>query len=651
MKKVLIVGAGYAGIETALTLSKKKKKDDLEITIIDKNSYHTLLTELHEVAGNRVPEEAIRIPLKRVFEYTTVKTVVDEIKEFNFSENKLKSESKEYSYDYLVLALGSTPNFYGIEGLKEYAFTLWSYDDAIKIREHIKNCFLLASQEEDEEKRRQLLTFVVGGAGFTGVEMIGELAHWVRLLRREYKIKKEEISLKLVDALPNILSTLNEKSAKKTLRYLEKKLGVEVILSTAISGVNAEGFNISSGHIATKTLIWAAGVRSALDVENIDIEKVANSRRLKVDNFGKTEHKNVYSIGDVSALSNEKGEMYPAMVETAVQSGHGAALNILNDIRGKEQKEIKVKMHGVMVSVGNYFAVGELMGKVLPVWLAIVMKYFVNIHYLWELTGFYGVARYLYHEVLERRQRKLFVEKHWSTRVQAWWLTPLRVFLGGVWIAEAVKKIGEGWLSTPQLQKFMGATLDITSNADKVKDYFSLDLWLFKFGFYAEKIKIAADTTTGATSATAPPTDAASNAANSATAVVQSFGDTFFKIDFPLITWFVKQFTLTDNNSQMFFQWFIIISEILVGAAIIAGCFTFIFTAFSLFLNFNFMCTTGIYDKTWWMVFAAIAIMAGAGRAFGLDYYVIPYFNNLWERIWKSRRFSLAFERSLDRHE
>jgi len=183
-KKVVIVGAGYAGIEAALTLNKKKKKDKIEITLIDKNPYHTLLTEIHEVAGNRVSEEAVRIPLRSIFKYTDVNLVLDEIKEFDLDNNTLRSEDNTYHYDYLILAMGSTPNFFGIPGLKEHAFTLWSFEDAVKIREHIKRTFILAEQEKDSEKRKRLLTFVVAGAGFTGVEMIGELAIWVKSLCR-----------------------------------------------------------------------------------------------------------------------------------------------------------------------------------------------------------------------------------------------------------------------------------------------------------------------------------------------------------------------------------------------------------------------------------------------------------------------------------
>lgn len=153
-KKVLIVGAGYAGIEAALTLNKKRKKDEIEITLIDKNPYHTLLTELHEVAGNRISEEGIRIPLRRIFKYTDVNIVMDEITSFDFDNKKISSEKNTYEYDYLVTAMGSSPNYFGIPGLEEHTFSLWSFDDAVRIREHIKKCFILASQEKVKRKMK-----------------------------------------------------------------------------------------------------------------------------------------------------------------------------------------------------------------------------------------------------------------------------------------------------------------------------------------------------------------------------------------------------------------------------------------------------------------------------------------------------------------
>ena len=634
-KKVLIVGAGYAGIEAALTLNKKKKKDNIEITLIDKNPYHTLLTELHEVAGNRISEEGIRIPLRNIFKYTDVNLVMDEITSFDFKNNKISSEKNTYEYDYLITATGSSPNYYGIPGLDEHTFTLWSFDDAVRIREHIKKCFILAIQEKDEAERKRLLTFVVSGAGFTGVEMIGELAIWVKSLCKQNVIDRKEVRLIIVDMLPRILSTLSEKAAAKAHKYLEKKLKVEVMLNTNITSATDHSIIYDGGEIETRTIIWTAGIKACLNDEECSLERVNKQNRIKVDEFCRTENKNVYAVGDIGGLTDENGIPYAAMVENAIQTAKGAAENILNDIRGKDPEKVKVKFHGTMVSVGNYFCVSEIMGKSLPVWMSIIMKYLVNMHYLWEITGFRGVARYLYHEVLERRQRKIFLEKHWSTRVQAWWLTPLRLFLGGMWLYEGLTKVADGWFNSPKLASFLGMASDATSAATptaayvtKIDDIFRIKTGLINF-FIETETRIA----------------------GGEDIIAQHFArlEFFHFGDFNLVPWFLQNVVLANDGVAMFFQILVVVLEILVGLMLLGGALTFIGSIISLGLIIMFMSSTGLYEKSWWMLFASIATMGGAGRAFGLDYYLLPYLNNVWENFWKNRKLRLFFKGSIDR--
>jgi NADH dehydrogenase len=634
-KKVIIVGAGYAGVEAALTLNKKKKRDEIEIILIDKNPYHTLLTELHEVAGNRISEEGIRIPLKRIFKYTDVKLVMDEITSFDFDNKRISSEKNTYEYDYLITAMGSSPNYFGIPGLEDHTFSLWSFDDAVRIREHIKQCFILASQEKDEEERKRLLTFVVSGAGFTGVEMIGELAIWVKSLCKQNIIDRKDVRLVIIDMLPRILNTLSEKTAAKAHKYLEQKLNVEVMLNTNITAATDHSIIYNGGEIQTRTIIWAAGIKACEDAEECDLERASRQNRIRVDEFCRTENHNVYAIGDLGGLSDEKGIPYAAMVENALQTAEGAAMNILNDIRGKEPEKVKVKFHGTMVSVGNYYCVSEIMGKSLPVWLSLVMKYLVNMHYLWEITGFSGVARYLYHEVLERRQRKIFLEKHWSTRVQAWWLTPLRLFLGGMWLYEGLVKAADGWFSSPKLASFLGMASDATSAASptaayvtKIDDVFRIKTGLINF-FIETETRIA----------------------GGEDIIAQHFArlEFFHFGDFNLVPWFLNNVVLANDGVAMFFQILVVVLEILVGLMLLGGALTFIGSFISLGLIIMFMSSTGLYEKSWWMLFASIATMGGAGRSFGLDYYLLPYLNNVWENFWKNRKFKLFFKGSIDR--
>ena len=156
-KNIVILGAGYGGILTAKKVAKKfKKNDEITITLIDKNAYHTMLTELHEVAAGRVPEESIRVDLDKVFYGRKVTVVLDEITDIDFDEKKLTGTVGTYDYDYLVMGTGSKPTFYGCIGAEEHSLTLWSYEDALKIKYHVLEAFEKASVAKSQQERAHL---------------------------------------------------------------------------------------------------------------------------------------------------------------------------------------------------------------------------------------------------------------------------------------------------------------------------------------------------------------------------------------------------------------------------------------------------------------------------------------------------------------
>lgn len=588
-KNVVIFGAGYAGVEAALTLQKRKKpSDDISITLIDKNPYHTLLTELHEVAGNRIDADGIIVPLIDIFKYTSVRIVRDQIAEIAFDKSTLTSEKGDYKYDYLIIAAGSEPNYYDIPGLKENGFSLWSYNDAIRVREHIRDCFEKAAAEENPTRKAALLTFVVGGGGFTGVEMVGELAHWTKSLCREYGIDKNSVRILLIEALSKILSNLGDKNIEKSMKYLTQKLGVEVLLESPISEVEKNSITLSNNiSISTSTLIWTAGIKACNITENFNVEK-AKGCRITINEYTQTQFPNVYAAGDISAFQMQDG-LLPAMVEAALQTGETAAKNILSDIRGMEKEKFKPNLHGIMVSIGSYFAVSEIVGKRLPVFLSVLMKYMVNVHYLFSIGGFELVIKYLKHEFLYKKQKRNILEDHFSHVTPAFWMVPLRLFIGYSWIAEGIKKIQEGWLYEPMLSK------------------------------------LVADTGSSATTT--------ESAASVAQAVEASL-----KIDIPLYLWFFKSFIIPNS---LLFQTLIIICEIGLGLAFISGTFTFIAAIVSIALNVNFILSTGMYVRELWYIPAAICMLGGAGRAFGIDFYLMPYLMRQWRYFSRNRKIKL----------
>jgi NADH dehydrogenase len=213
-----------------------KKNPSIEISLYDKNPYHTLMTELHEVAGGRVEPESVRIPFAKIFGKKPINIVIDEIQTVDFENKVIKGQEKDYSYNYLLVAPGAQPAYFGVPGAQEHGFSLWSYDDAVKLRRHIRDQFLKASKTRNPKKRQEALSFVVAGAGFTGVEMLGELLEWRYELCEEFQIPLSEPQFHLVEAMTDILPIFNKKLRLKSQAFLEKR-GAKIHLGSPITEV------------------------------------------------------------------------------------------------------------------------------------------------------------------------------------------------------------------------------------------------------------------------------------------------------------------------------------------------------------------------------------------------------------------------------
>ncbi len=689
-KKVVIIGAGYAGILTAKKLAKKcKKQDDVTVTIIDKNPFHTMLTELHEVAANRVDEDSIKISLKKVFAGRKVTVKLDTVTAIDFDSKIVAGACENYAYDYLVLAAGSKPTFFGVPGADEFSYKLWSYDDAVLLKEHIMNTFRAASGETNEEERKRMLTFYVVGAGFTGVEMIGELAEYVPILCEKYEIKRSEVTLVNIDGLSRPIPNLTEKLSAKVTKRLEK-MGVQLILNSFVTKVGKDFIeykrNDNVRHSSAGTVIWAAGIQCA------DITKEAGSSlevqrggRIQVDKYLRsTKNENVYVIGDnMYYIAEGEKNPVPQMVENCEQSAHTAAHNITCALTGEGQMEVyKPAFHGVMVCIGGRYGVAHV-GLPnhffsLPSFLAMFAKHFINIIYFIQVLGWNKVFSYVKHEFFTVRNCRSFVGGHFSNRTPSFLLVPVRIWLGAVWLFEGIMKIVEGWFTAPKLTGFFGgasawyesilnsgaagaatdglstATTSAADTAVKAVAYVSNAV---------QAVTVSTDAVSSATGAAAggAVADAVTGATGAAESVAAAVGhvllnfdflglfkvifvtgadlaestlsDFAFKLDVPLMNWFVNKLILPYDGVQLAMQIFIVVAEILIGLALIGGLFTTPASAFSLVLQFMFVCTTGLYLGTFWMVFAAIAVLIGAGRTLGLDYYAMPGLKKLWKKL------------------
>lgn len=652
MKNIVIVGAGYAGILIAKKLGKKFKKDtDVNITVIDKNPFHTMLTELHEVAACRVEEDSIRISYAKVFAGRRIRFVQDYVESIDFENKVVQGKTGSYAYNYVVIAAGSKPTYFGVPGAEEHTYPLWSFQDAVRLKDRIHQCFVQASEALTEAEKRKLLSFYVVGAGFTGVEMIGELAEYVPVLCDRYQIDRALVSLYNVDALPRVVPNLPEKLSAKIQRRLEK-MGVNVILGASVVELGDGYIDFAEGDKRSRhtagTVVWVAGIESAAVTQKAG-ESIPNQRRgrLDADSFLRsTTDDSVYIAGDNLCFIPE-GETLPVpqMVENCEQSADIVAHNLGCAISSQgEMKEYRPKFHGVMVCVGGRYGaarVGTPKHMVnLPSFLAMFCKHFINIVYFVQVLGWNKVFSYLKHEFFTVRNRRSFVGGHFSNRTPSFLLVPLRLWLGAVWVFEGAMKIIEGWLNTPKLDGFFGGATT----------WFNAILGIG-----------GTDGTSAATGAAAVATGAAAEAATTAGHVIfnldffglvraafvsgkplatSTIADYAFKLDIPLLNSFLSSFVLSSPGMMLAMQAFVVFAEILIGLSLMSGLLTTLSAFVSLILLAMFVSTTGLFLSSFWMIFGAIAILFGGGKIFGLDYYVSPLLKKGWRNIdWVRRLY------------
>ena len=622
-KNIVVVGAGYSGVSATKFLAKKLKKDnDVQITLIDRHSYHTMMTELHEVAGGRVEPVAIQYDLQRLFaRQKNVQLVTDTVTGIDKENKIVTTKLGSYAFDYLILGMGGEPNDFGTPGVKEHGFTLWSFEDSVRIREHILTTVAKAAIEPDAAVRRAMLTFVVCGSGFTGIEMIGELVDWKARLAKEYKLDPSEFSLKVVEAMPTILNMLGRNDAAKAERYL-KEQNVELVLNAPIIEVAADHIKLKDGSmVPTHTLIWTAGVKGTTDAADFGLE-VARGNRLVANEYMEAkgyEENNIYIIGDLVFYEEFPNTPTPQIVQAAEQTGHTAAANIVADIKGGEKHKFKGNYQGFMVSIGAKWGVANLFNKIhLSGFLAIVMKHIVNLKYFFDIRSGYYMFQYMMHEFFHIKDDRNVTRGHSSRYGNVLWSVPLRVFYGLVWFIEAAKKIvGEGsWLKPGT---WFGEGSWFTGN--------SVFPWTWDY--------------VDAASAASDATSAASGAGETVEAAAKfglsyAYGETPMAVLDSAPEWFsdIMKIMMPNMEVAMFFQKMMVFVEIGIALALMAGLFTWLMSASTIALVVTFCLSGMFFWVNIWFIPVAFALMNGSGRAVGLDRWVIPWLQKTLGKWW-----------------
>jgi NADH dehydrogenase len=621
MKHIVILGGGYGGVLTAKKLANRLKKHrDVRITIIDRRPFHTLLTELHEIVGNRCEEDSIKVELSKIFVgFKNVTVVMDEITEIDFDHTVLRSELNSYPYDYLVIGTGSKPTFWGTPGAEENSFTLWSYEDAIKLREHIPNMFRAAVKERNPERRAEMLTFVVVGAGFTGVEVIGEIAEYTQELCKEFYVDPIEVQLHVVDILEKILPTLPDPLIEKSAKKL-RKLGVSIDLKSKITAVKKHAVCMGDNELPSRTIIWTAGVEGSDLVGTLDLEQKGRKRIQTNDKLQTLEHENVYIVGDnIFFIPEGQTAPVPQMVENAEAAAPIIAFNIAADIKKEVKKVYKPTFHGTMVCIGSRYGVAYVgtpkrMYQVSG-FFAMLIKHMINMLYFFQICGFNKVYSYMLHEFFHVRNNRSFVGGHLAKRSPNFWLVPLRVFVGLMWFIEGFEKLIKIWKDPAEIFLIPAKAVDGVAAASAEVDPASA-------GAATDAVAGAAVEVTKTTYETA------------------LWVPGFVK---DIVDWSMDLMFFKSNGDfnvlAYIFQGGMVVAELVIGCLLMAGLFTALASIASVGMGaMIWVSSMAPLDMLWYMI-GSVALIGGSGSTLGLDYYVLPWLKKYYKRIPIVRRW------------
>lgn len=359
-RHIVVVGGGFGGIE----LIKRLRKSPFEITLIDKHNYHTFQPLLYQVATGGLGADAIGYPFRLIFRnQKNFRFRMAEVQEIQHEQKILKTSSGDVAYDDLIIATGSTSNYFGNASIETFGMPMKSIPDALNLRSDVLQEFEKASITNDPILRQALMTFVVVGGGPTGVETAGALAEFKRyVLPHDYPgLNPEEMQVFLIEAGPRLLVGMSEESSNKAKRYLTE-MGVNVVLNVAVKDYDGHTAHLANDiSIKTQTLIWSAGVKGML-FNGIPKDSILGGR-IKVDDFLRVEGmQDVYAIGDVALhQSKEYPRGHPMVAPVAVQQGNFIAKNLTSVSKNKKSlKGFKYKDKGSMATVGRNKAVVDL---------------------------------------------------------------------------------------------------------------------------------------------------------------------------------------------------------------------------------------------------------------------------------------------------
>ncbi len=384
MKRVLIIGGGFAGLNAAKVLGRSGK---VEVILIDRMNHHLFQPLLYQVATAGLNPSDIAVPIRSILsKYRNITVLQGNVNSVDLKNRKVHTNIGEYNYDYLILSCGVQNYYFGHEEWRKHAPGLKNVVDAIEIRRSILSAFEKAERINDPEIQKKLLTFVIVGGGPTGVELAGAIGEMSRFtLARDFRnIDPKLTRILLIEAGSRILTSFSENHAARATRDLES-LGVQVWTSSQVTRIDPDGVEVGKERIQAATVLWAAGVKAVNLNSKIGVGLDTQGRVIVEPDLSLKEYRQVFVAGDQARFSHQTGEPLPALAPVALQQGRCIARNILLEDAGHQRQKFRYVDKGQMATIGRSRAIAEISGLKIKGLLAWIIWIFVHIYYI---TGF-----------------------------------------------------------------------------------------------------------------------------------------------------------------------------------------------------------------------------------------------------------------------
>ncbi len=410
-KHVVIVGGGFGGISVA----KKLKRADVDITIIDKSNHHLFQPLLYQVATAALSPGDIAVPIRAIIgERKGLKVLLGNVTSVNKEKQFVTLENgRQIDFDYLVLAPGAQYNYFGNDDWKTHAPGLKSIGDALQIRERLLLSLEEAEQLEDPKLREPYLTFVIIGGGPTGVEMAGAIGEIVkRNMMRDYNtFSKNETRIFLVEAAPKILNGYPDSLSERARETLED-MGVRVLTNTPVTNIDKGKVSFSEGAIETPNIIWAAGVAASPLLLSLETKQDRTGRVFVDDDLSIPDQDHIFVIGDAAHKEDESKNPLPALAPVAIQQGKFLGRLIDNEINGKERSTFTFVDKGTMATIGRAKAVADIRGFKFSGFFAWILWSVVHIFFLIGFRNRFRVfVEWMWHYFTFKRGVRLITDR------------------------------------------------------------------------------------------------------------------------------------------------------------------------------------------------------------------------------------------------